>query len=427
MQHVDAIPFEKKARHDYVSEVDRACEAEIVREIKRFYPDHAFLCEESGATGESDFVWVIDPLDGTSNYLHGLPHFAVSIALQISGRTQHAVVYDPIRDELFNASRGSGAFMNNKRMRVSSRNGLEGAVLATAFPFRQRDKLQAYGRVFQSVFGKIEDIRRAGTASLDLACWDLKSQAHDEPLWKTLGGARPNVMAYASLRRLPGGDDAIGELRTMVQAGGFRWACLPLAGNLRDDSAKLMQSRKILASRRGRVELLVDARGMWPGEAIRLLQALEREFDIACVRNVGANGDVLGNARVADSVKAAVCAGGDLGSEADFQPWLHHGAANIIELDLLRLGVTGAQRVAEAAFGFERAVLLRAAPGNLQVHLAAVLPNCMATEAVAMDRQANAIGGDVSFADGRAQAGIRPGLGLHFAEPANSPASEGKK
>jgi len=264
-------------------------------------------------------------------------------------------------------------------------------------------------------------------ASLDLACWDLKSQAHDEPLWKTLGGARPNVMAYASLRRLPGGDDAIGELRTMVQAGGFRWACLPLAGNLRDDSAKLMQSRKILASRRGRVELLVDARGMWPGEAIRLLQALEREFDIACVRNVGANGDVLGNARVADSVKAAVCAGGDLGSEADFQPWLHHGAANIIELDLLRLGVTGAQRVAEAAFGFERAVLLRAAPGNLQVHLAAVLPNCMATEAVAMDRQANAIGGDVSFADGRAQAGIRPGLGLHFAEPANSPASEGKK
>jgi myo-inositol-1(or 4)-monophosphatase len=169
MQHVDAIPFEKKARHDYVSEVDRACEAEIVREIKRFYPDHAFLCEESGASGESDFVWIIDPLDGTSNYLHGLPHFAVSIALQISGRTQHAVVYDPIRDELFNASRGSGAFVNNKRMRVSSRLGLDGAILATAFPFRQRDKLQAYSRIFQAVFGKIEDIRRAGTASLDLA------------------------------------------------------------------------------------------------------------------------------------------------------------------------------------------------------------------------------------------------------------------
>jgi myo-inositol-1(or 4)-monophosphatase len=169
IQHVDAIPFDKKARHDYVSEVDRACEAEIVREIKRFYPDHAFNCEESGITGESDHVWVIDPLDGTSNYLHGLPHFAVSIALQINGRTQHAVVYDPIRDELFNASRGSGAFMNNKRMRVSSRISLEGAILATAFPFRDREKLPAYGRVFQSVFSKVEDIRRAGTASLDLA------------------------------------------------------------------------------------------------------------------------------------------------------------------------------------------------------------------------------------------------------------------
>lgn len=169
MQHVDAIPFDKKARHDYVSEVDRACEAEIVRQIKRFYPDHAFNCEESGSTGDSDHVWVIDPLDGTSNYLHGLPHFAASIALQINGRTQHAVVYDPIRDELFNASRGSGAYLNSKRIRVSSRNGLEGAILATAFPFRQRQKLPAFGRVFQSVFSKIEDIRRAGTASLDLA------------------------------------------------------------------------------------------------------------------------------------------------------------------------------------------------------------------------------------------------------------------
>jgi myo-inositol-1(or 4)-monophosphatase len=168
MQHVDAIPVERKARHDYVSEVDRACEAEIVREIKRFYPDQAFLCEESGKTGDDDRVWVIDPLDGTSNYLHGLPHFAVSIAQQIKGRTEHAVVYDPIREELFTASRGSGAYMNNKRIRVASRNGLEGAILATAFPFRNRNDLQAYARVFQSVFAKVEDFRRAGTASLDL-------------------------------------------------------------------------------------------------------------------------------------------------------------------------------------------------------------------------------------------------------------------
>jgi len=169
LRHVDAIPVDLKARHDYVCDVDRACEAEIVREIKRFHPDHAFLCEESGATGEGEIVWVIDPLDGTSNFLHGLPHFAVSIAQQVKGRTEHAVVYDPMRDEMFTASRGSGAYVNNTRMRVSARKSLEDAVLATAFPFRNRDKLQLYGRIFQSIFAQVEDFRRAGTASLDLA------------------------------------------------------------------------------------------------------------------------------------------------------------------------------------------------------------------------------------------------------------------
>jgi myo-inositol-1(or 4)-monophosphatase len=169
MQHVDAIPFERKARHDYVSEVDKACEAEIVREIRRYYPDHAFLCEEGGASGDAEAVWVIDPLDGTTNYLHGIPHFAVSIAHQVRGRTEHAVVYDPMRDELFTASRGAGAFRNQKRIRCSARKKLDDAVVATAFPFRQRERLQAYARVFQAVFNRVEDFRRAGTASLDLA------------------------------------------------------------------------------------------------------------------------------------------------------------------------------------------------------------------------------------------------------------------
>ena len=169
IQHVDAIPFEKKARHDYVTEVDKACEEEIVREIKRYYPEHSFLCEEGGASGESEVVWVIDPLDGTSNYMHGIPHFAVSIAQQVNGRTEHAVVYDPMRDEMFTASRGSGAYLNQKRIRVSARSGLDSAVLATAFPFRQRNQLQSYARVFQAILSKIEDFRRAGTASLDLA------------------------------------------------------------------------------------------------------------------------------------------------------------------------------------------------------------------------------------------------------------------
>jgi myo-inositol-1(or 4)-monophosphatase len=168
-RHVDAIPVTQKARHDYVSEVDKASESEIVRQIKRFYPDHAFVCEESGVSGESDFSWVIDPLDGTSNFLHGYPHFSVSIAHCIKGRTEHAVVYDPIRDELFSASRGSGAHLNSKRLRVSARNKLDTAILATAFPFRQRENLPAYARLFQGVYSKVEDIRRAGSACLDLA------------------------------------------------------------------------------------------------------------------------------------------------------------------------------------------------------------------------------------------------------------------
>ena len=168
-KQVDAIPFARKARHDYVSEVDRACEAEIVKEIRRYYPDHAFLCEESGATGTGDTVWIVDPLDGTSNFLHNYPHFAVSIAQQVNGRTEHGVIYDPMREELFTATRGSGAFLNNKRIRVSTRGSLDGAILATAFPFRSRNKMQAFGRVFQAVFEKVEDFRRGGASVLDLA------------------------------------------------------------------------------------------------------------------------------------------------------------------------------------------------------------------------------------------------------------------
>jgi len=169
LHKVASIPVMRKARHDYVSEVDKASEQQIVREIKRYHPDHAFLGEEGGAQGESDHVWIIDPLDGTSNYLHGMPHFAISIALQVKGRTQHAVVYDPMRDEMFSASRGSGAHLNNTRIRVSDRPTLETAIIATAFPFRQRGSMSTYTGIFSDVFKKVEDIRRYGAASLDLA------------------------------------------------------------------------------------------------------------------------------------------------------------------------------------------------------------------------------------------------------------------
>lgn len=169
LHKVASIPVTRKARHDYVTEIDRTSEEQIVREIKRYYPDHAILGEESGAQGDSDFVWIIDPLDGTSNYLHGMPHFAVSIAVQIKGRMEHAVVYDPMRDELFSASRGNGAHMNNTRIRVSAREKMDNAILATAFPFRQRGMMGLYTGMFSEVFRKVEDIRRYGAASLDLA------------------------------------------------------------------------------------------------------------------------------------------------------------------------------------------------------------------------------------------------------------------
>ena len=166
---VASIPVTQKARHDYVTEIDKSSEAQIVREIKRYHPDHAFLGEEGGEQGESDYVWIIDPLDGTSNYLHGMPHFGISIALQVKGRTEHAVVYDPMRDEMFSASRGSGAHLNNTRIRVSARISLDNAIAATAFPFRQRGMMSVYTGIFSDVFRKIEDIRRNGAASLDLA------------------------------------------------------------------------------------------------------------------------------------------------------------------------------------------------------------------------------------------------------------------
>jgi len=166
---VASIPVTRKARHDYVCEIDKTSEEQIVREIKRYYPDHAILGEESGEQGDSEYVWIIDPLDGTSNYLHGMPHFAISIAVQIKGRVEHAVVYDPMRDELFTASRGSGAHLNNTRIRVTAREKLDSAILATAFPFRQRGMMSLYTGMFSEIFRKVEDIRRYGAASLDLA------------------------------------------------------------------------------------------------------------------------------------------------------------------------------------------------------------------------------------------------------------------
>jgi myo-inositol-1(or 4)-monophosphatase len=154
---------------DFATEVDRLAEAEVVRELKRAFPDHGILAEEAGRSGNASKVWVIDPLDGTHNYLRGFPHFCVSIGFLDHGDPVHAVIYDPLRDELFTASKGDGAFLNDRRIRIGKREGLEGALLATGFPFRQRAHLEAQLGMTRALLQRAEDIRRTGSAALDIA------------------------------------------------------------------------------------------------------------------------------------------------------------------------------------------------------------------------------------------------------------------
>lgn len=169
MNRLDSLEVIEKQRHDYVSEVDRLAETEIIRELKRAFPRDALLAEESGASGKSRNVWVIDPLDGTHNYLRGFPHFCVSIGLLENGEPTLGVVYDPLRDDLFTADKGNGAYLNERRIRVGKRNGLGGALLATGFPFRQRRHLDAQIGMTRALLAEAEDIRRTGSAALDIA------------------------------------------------------------------------------------------------------------------------------------------------------------------------------------------------------------------------------------------------------------------
>ena len=169
MNRLDAINVVEKDRMDYASEVDEQAEQAIVKELRRAYPDAAFLGEEGGVQGKGNALFVIDPLDGTSNYLHGFPHWCVSIALVENGEPQHGVVFDPLRNELFTASRGSGAVLNDKRIRVSERKDLDGAMLATGFPPRERERAPAQLECVRALLRQAEDIRRTGSAALDLA------------------------------------------------------------------------------------------------------------------------------------------------------------------------------------------------------------------------------------------------------------------
>ncbi|GHA75842.1 inositol monophosphatase family protein [Cognatilysobacter bugurensis] len=172
MHRLDSLNVVEKDRMDYASEVDGLAEKEIIKEFKRSTPDYAILGEESGPLNsgrQARYTWVIDPLDGTSNYLHGIPHFCVSIALVENGEPIHGVVFDPLRNELFTASRGSGATLNDKRIRVSERKDLEGAMLITGFPPRERPRASPHLKCVDALLLQAEDIRRTGSAALDLA------------------------------------------------------------------------------------------------------------------------------------------------------------------------------------------------------------------------------------------------------------------
>jgi myo-inositol-1(or 4)-monophosphatase len=170
LNRLESLAISSKGRNDFVTEVDHAAEREIIGIIRRHYPQHAFLAEESGRTGEHDTLWIIDPLDGTTNFLHGFPVFAVSIACQVRGRLEHAVVYDPMRQELFTASRGAGAHLDNHRMRVSKARTLEGALIATGFPYRANTRyLDDYLGMLKAVTQQVAGVRRPGSAALDLA------------------------------------------------------------------------------------------------------------------------------------------------------------------------------------------------------------------------------------------------------------------
>ena len=170
MVNLDKLKVEQKSHNDYVSDADKAAEKAVIDCIHKHYPDHAILAEESGASGDSDTVWIIDPLDGTTNFLHGFPVFCVSIAVQEKGRLEHGVVYDPLRQELFTASRGAGAQVDGRRIRVSGQTDLSRSLIGTGFPFRDADMdISPYMNMLSKTIKHTSGVRRPGAAALDMA------------------------------------------------------------------------------------------------------------------------------------------------------------------------------------------------------------------------------------------------------------------
>ena len=174
MDRLDRVSVEQKGHNDFVSEVDRMAEQDIIETIHHLYPNNHIIAEERGGElstdpGHDQVEWIIDPLDGTINYLHKHPQFAVSIAARQNGRLQHAVIFDPLRDEIYIASRGQGAQLNNRRIHVTHQPRLDRSLLATGFPFRNPEDFDPWMNIFKALLPEVTDIRRCGSAALDLA------------------------------------------------------------------------------------------------------------------------------------------------------------------------------------------------------------------------------------------------------------------
>jgi myo-inositol-1(or 4)-monophosphatase len=169
---IESVRVSQKKANDFVTEVDQAAEAVIIETLLQAYPGHGILAEESGnehGARDSEFVWIIDPLDGTTNFIHGLPTYCVSIALAVRGKVEQAVVYDPTRNDLFTATKGRGAFLNDRRLRVSKRTQLKEALVSTGFPYREGDDFDQYLVMMGEVMRRTAGLRRPGAAALDLA------------------------------------------------------------------------------------------------------------------------------------------------------------------------------------------------------------------------------------------------------------------
>ncbi len=173
LERVSVIDIEEKGRNDFVTEIDKASEKEIIYHLRKAYPDHTIIGEESGfLKGDNpDYEWIIDPLDGTTNFIHGVPHFSISIACKFKGQLLHGVVLDPVKREEFTASKGKGATLNDRRIRVTDRRGLNGALIGTGIPFSgfALENMTPYLRALEEIAGQTAGIRRQGSAALDLA------------------------------------------------------------------------------------------------------------------------------------------------------------------------------------------------------------------------------------------------------------------